>query len=354
MRFPILKSLSLAAVALSPAILPAGAAFERALATKDKDGRYAVDSLLIGCTTDPAAQEKIAKLYSPPCRHDHRGDEWVSLDLDPAIRPDIAAPVEDLEKHIRSISKRVFIEHLNDWAEDKPLFATYQGEMLRVLKRLMQPRSRLYMDFYPMVGILQDDSDVFCHDCSNSDYGIHPGNQVNSRTNPFWIVASRAHFALASQEGSPLDTWGGRDAYHAFYVPVLKEDKAFLSRAPVGADLEESCKATADKRLANLIADKQDDEAIPSAQAFYGEKLRKPILAFVQSLGFEDVRIVRCPVHPLNGRKNQLLIVATQPGGGADAVAATQETDAGRRDEVKTPGGSAPEESKAAQAAPTT
>jgi hypothetical protein len=299
---------------LGSLILSANTAFEKAV--KHEGGSYSVDNLLIACTTNPEAQKSLANRYTPHCAHDHRASEWVSFDMDPELAPDIVASIEHIDKHIKDISGRVYIEHLND-CSNEPLCSTYQGELLRKLTLIMKPGAKLYMDFFPAFGLNTDKgAGTYYFDHSNSPYGISDRNGVDSRKNPFWAVASKDHFLQAVQPGSHLDTFGGRAELLAHIVGELRHSPEYMAEVPgrfrAEPELTTYLKAGAAATLAEAVSVGYTPSLEIYAQAFYGAKLQKDIVRFLTSLGFEGVRTVRMKNNPFNGRPNEVLIVATQ------------------------------------------
>jgi len=298
--------------ALTSAVASAGEAFDKA---RLHGTPYVIENLLIGCTTDPMHQEVIAKTYAPSGHHMHKGDHWVSFDLDPSIAPDINADVRMLDKIIKSIEKSVYIEHFNDLSM---ACATYQGELLKKCYALMKPGAKLYMDYYPSITLSDNEKkEDFFFNSENSPYGVN--FDVDSTQNPFWAAASFGHFKAGMKAGSAFDTFGGRQAVLDKMVCDIKEDSRFMAGIPShvtaqgpaarAAYLLGVANATLDERLATSPMNCWGTES----KLFYGARNKENVKAFLTKIGFTPALILPAGTNSFNGRKGELMIVAVKP-----------------------------------------
>jgi len=302
--------------------LSAQTAYERALrkVARLEDSRLVVDNLLIGCTTSPEGQAKVAEEYGPRGQHLHDGKVWVSYDLDPTLRPDICASVVNLEARLASIRKKVYVEHLNDVA-GQPLCWTYQGELIRKLKTLMEPGALLYLDFYPRVGLYPTgevgrlDAVGGYLDDAHSPYGVSPETQVDSADNPFWLQATIGHFAKAVQAGSAFDDFHGREAVLRELADEMRRSPGFMAGMPRLTSpeaLDQYLLEAAASNLDAFLARKRLPDLAESMRVFYKLRLERRVIAFLRREGFPDAKVVSLKTNPFNGRTGEKMIVATR------------------------------------------
>ena len=295
---------------LASSDLAAAGAFQKC--AKSADGRYTIESLLIGCTTDPAGQAHISKHFDG--QHKHSAATWVSYDLGAEARADIQASVEDLDKHVQAVTRRVYVEHLYDLGKGGHVYWTFQGELVRKLGALMAPGAHLQMDLYPMVGVLRDAAAGYL-DFRNSPYGVSPSNGVDSKDNPFWCAAHPDHFRKSVQPGSAFDTFGGRTRLLKVMAEGIKADPEVMANLP--KDLDKPAQAAwVEKVATDSLAEHLKDAGGMSFRSwmrvFYAAKLEQDILTFVRTCGFSDAKVVYCKRNPYNGRPGDLLIEATR------------------------------------------
>jgi hypothetical protein len=262
----------------------------------------------------------------PKGHHKHSGEEWVSLDVDGKIKPDIEADVKMIDKVIGSIEKKVYIEHFND-KTTPPL--TYQGELLKKLFKIMKPGAVLYMDYYPIVEWMDGGVKAF-YDWENSPYGVVDG--IDTTRNYFWAAASFNHFKKAIKKGSTFDTFGGRKAVLDWYVADMKENKKFMAGMPAHLTTDaarnqyllERAGATLDLRLQTSPSDRWKVER----KVFYGAKNLEKVKGFMKELGFTKVMVMSGMTNPFNGRKGERMIVAVKPAEASATAGATVESKA--------------------------
>ncbi len=296
-------------------------AFERAKMDAPQ-GPYAVDSLLIGCTTHKDQQKEMDSRYCPKGCHAHSADEWVSYDQDADILPDICAPVEQLEQQIRVIQKKVYIEHFNDNILRSSCY-TYRGELVRKVFSLMNAGAEFYMDYSLAMGDISERDLMEEHpryyDESNSPW-TETQYDVNPKDNPFWIDVNLMHFKNAFDHPKSA-SFQGKEQVLSFIQEDLIEDPQFMKearslwRSRGYSSLEKYLHAAAVSTFENVLSNPSASRNILKMymHVFYGAKLESRVIRFLTQLGFQNVRIEKVLENPFNQRKGGKMMRAVKP-----------------------------------------
>jgi hypothetical protein len=117
--------------------------------------------------------------------------------------------------------------------------------------------------------------------------------------------------------GSSFDSFGGRDDVLAFYWRETSQDPRFRRHVPSSVTTRtqenEFWLDFSKKMLDRDLAERDRGQLQEPMMEFYGARNHEAVVRFLEDLGFADVKIVRNPKNPFNGRKYEQMIMAVKP-----------------------------------------